>query len=232
MRFFLRYKELVVLQVVTAFAFSAKAQRVVDRAVEFWPQYYLHVPVDSVWSVSADYSDRYDDFNEKVQWIGRVGLNYQLTKYLNASAGYAYSEFFTASGIRREHRPWEQLLAVHRFKSFRLSHRLRLEERFQKDDRAQRYNYRLRYQFQVQVPVMKKQKAYFFISDEPMLNFGKELSGLNQFDQNRFQLGLQFKLLEEFYLTPAYQSTYQIQSNKKDFRRLDIWRIGITYRWE
>ncbi|WP_207421263.1 DUF2490 domain-containing protein [Desertivirga brevis] len=228
----MKFKELVLLQVMTAFAFSAEAQRVVDKAVEFWPQYYLHVPVDSVWSVSADYSDRYDNFNDKVQWIGRVGLNYQLSKMISVSAGYAYSEFFTASGIRRENRPWEQLTAVHKFKKFRVSHRLRLEERFQKDTRAERFNYRLRYQFQVQVPVFKNQKGYFFISDEPMINLGKELKGLNKFDQNRFQFGMQFKLMEDFYLTPAYQSTYQIQSNKKDFRSLSIWRIGITYRWE
>ncbi|WP_207531694.1 DUF2490 domain-containing protein [Desertivirga arenae] len=232
MRFLLRSKELVVLQVMIAFVFSAKAQKLIDKGVEFWPQYYLQVPVDSLWSVSADYSDRYDDFNEKVQWIGRIGVNHQLNSFFSASAGYAYSEYFTNSGTRRENRPWQQLAVAHKYRFLRFSHRLRLEERFQRDDRSTRYNYRLRYQFQVQAPILKKQKGYVFISDEPMINFGKELNDLNKFDQNRLQIGLQFKLFEEFYLTPAYMSTYQIQSNKKDFRSLDIWRVGITYRWE
>jgi len=226
------FKRLAIVQVLVLFAFAGMAQKVVDRSVEFWPQYYVFVPVDTAWSVSGDYSDRYNDFNDKVQWIGRVGLNYQLNKRFSFSAGYAYSEYFTSVGVRREHRPWQQIAASQKYKFLRFSHRLRLEERFQKDDLKERYNHRLRYQFQVQVPVMKKQKAYFFISDEPMINLGKELKGLNKFDQNRFQVGMQFKLINDFYITPAYQSTLQIQSNKVDFRKLDIWRIGITYKWE
>jgi len=226
------FKKVALLPALVLFALTTKAQRIVDKGVEFWPQYYLQVPVDTTWSVSADYSDRYNDFNEKVQWIGRVGVNYQLNNFLSASAGYAYSEYFTSSGIRRENRPWEQLMVVHTYKYLRFSHRLRLEERFQRDDRTDRYNSRLRYQFQIQVPLMKKQKAYFFIADEPMFNFGKELKDLNKFDQNRFQFGFQFKLTQDFYLTPAYQNTYQIQSNKRDFKSLDIWRIGVTYKWE
>lgn len=225
-------KRLILLKLSLLLFAKAFSQKVVDRSVEFWPQYYVHVPVDSVWSVSADYSDRYNDFNDKVQWIGRAGVNYQFSKRLTLSAGYAYSEFFTSSGVRRENRPWQQLAAVQRYRSVRFSHRLRLEQRFQKDDKTERYNHRLRYQFQVQVPIMKKQKAYFFIADEPMINLGKELKGLNKFDQNRVQFGVQFKVSGDFYVTPAYQSTYQIQSNKVDFRKLDIWRAGITYRWE
>ena len=225
-------RRLLLSNIGLVLSINAFPQKVVDHSVEFWPQYYVHVPVDSTWSVSADYSDRYNDFSNKIQWIGRVGANYQLNKRFLFSAGYAYSEYFTASGVRREHRPWQQLAAVQRYRFFRFSHRLRLEERFQKDARAERYNHRLRYQFQVQMPIMKKQKAYIFVADEPMINLGKELKGVNKFDQNRFQFGAQFKLYRDLYISPAYQSTYQIQSNKVDFKRLDIWRIGITYRWE
>jgi len=207
------------------------AQKKVERDVEFWPQYYIAISVDSTkWSVAADYSDRYSDFDKRVQWIGRVGLNYELNKLFTISAGYAYSEYFSGSSVRRENRPWQQVQVVHPFQCLKLNHRLRLEERFQRDQKGDKFNYRLRYQFMAQLPLMPKQKMYFFISDEPMINFGDQVKG-NIFDQNRLQAGMQIKVIDHFYITPALQNTYQIQSNKVDYKSLTIWRTGITYKW-
>ena len=214
----------------TLFFCPAIAQKV-EKGTEFWPQYYLNLRIDSNWSVSSDYSSRYNDaqLDQRIQWIARAGLGFQLTKNLNISAGFAYSEYFSAAGVRRENRPWQQLQLANKFNRFTINNRLRLEERSNKDVKGEKFNYRLRYQLQFQVPLLARQRLALMLSDEPMINFGKQVSG-NIFDQNRLMAALQVKFARNLFFIPAYQHTYQIQSNKKDFKSLDILRTGIIYK--
>lgn len=180
--------------------------------------------------MAGDYSHRHSDFfAKKVQWIGRVGVNYKLTENLSLSAGHAYSEFFTSTGIRRENRPWQQAQLNSSVQKVKLNQRLRLEERFQKDKSSSRFNYRLRYQFLAMLPVLSEERCAFFVSDEPMINFGKQITG-QLFDQNRLQLGLQIKLVDNVFLSPAYMYTYQYQQSTKAFRNVNIVRTGIIYK--
>lgn len=197
---------------------------------EMWPHYYLQLPINNKWSVSADYSHRYSGFFEsKTQWIGRTGFDYKLTEKFSLSAGYAYSEYFLANGVRREDRPWQQTQVNHSFQKLKISHRLRLEERFQRDRNSDRFNFRLRYQFMVNYPILSQQRLSCYISDEPMINFGKQIVG-NMFDQNRLQGGLQIKLAENVFFMPAYMYMYQYQSSTKDFKSKNIIRTGLMYK--
>lgn len=195
---------------------------------EIWPQYYIQVPlVKDKWSVLSDYSHRYSGlFEAKTQWIARAGISYNLKKNISVAAGYAYSEYFSVSGVRRENRPWQQVQLDHKVKQIKLNHRMRLEERYQTGGK---FNYRLRYQALFLLPLLPEQRLAVTLSDEFMLNFGKQVSG-NQFDQNRLQLALQIKLAKHLFLAPAYLYSYQIQSNKKDFRNINILRTGLLYK--
>lgn len=224
------FRSFFFLVLFTTFSLSTKAQSKSSNDSEIWPQYYLQTPIKGKWSITADYSHRYNGFfDDKTQWIGRAGIIYNITSKVSMAAGFAYSEYFPASGIRRENRPWQQIQVDNSFQGFKLNHRLRLEERFQKDALSERFNYRLRYQIIAAVPLISKQRLDFIVSDEVMVNAGKEVVG-NKFDQNRLQAGLQIKLANHVFLTPAYLYTYQIQSNKKDFRNIDIVRTGIVYK--
>ncbi|WP_207426040.1 DUF2490 domain-containing protein [Pedobacter sp. SYSU D00535] len=224
-----RFMPRMVLAGLVVFLCLPGSAQTVQRGTEFWPQYYVNFALDSNWSVASDYSHRYAEFNQRNQWIGRVGLQYQISPTFSASVGYAYSEYFSGSSVRRENRPWQQLQLVNKFSGFLLQHRLRLEERFNKDNRGERFNYRLRFQLQLHVPVLPQQKLTAFISEEPMVNFGSEVTG-KKFDQNRIQAGLQIKLVSRIYFTPAYQHTFQLQANKTDFKSLHILRTGFTYK--
>ncbi|MBC8051845.1 MAG: DUF2490 domain-containing protein [Sphingobacteriaceae bacterium] len=226
------FRFFLVLSGLFAYSFSSLAQSKSINDSEVWPQFYFQAPINSKWSVAADYSHRYSGlFESKTQWIGRVGLSYIIKKNLSLSAGYAYSEYFPASGIRRENRPWQQVQVDNSFRRLKLNHRLRLEERFIKDKSSERFNYRLRYQILALIPVLPGKRLSIGISDEVMINAGNQVSG-NKFDQNRLQAGLQIKLANHVFLNPAYLYTYQIQSNKKDFRNIDIVRAGIIYKRE
>ena len=228
MRVFLLF--VLVWQICVPSLSFSQDQTATSSDLEMWPQYYLQFPVKGKWSLAADYSHRYSDlFEKKTQWIGRAGLNHSLSESLTLSAGYAYSEFFTSSGIRRENRPWQQVQFNSSWKKVKLNHRLRLEERFLEDKSSNRFNYRLRYQFMTTYPLLSDQRCLLYVSDEPMINWGKQITGQN-FDQNRLQLGLQIKLVDKVFLSPAYMYVYQYQQSTKAFRNINVVRTGFIYR--
>jgi hypothetical protein len=196
---------------------------------EIWPQYYLQYGLSKKWSLQSDYSHRYADFfDRKTQWIARAGLVCKLHSGFSAAAGYAYSEYFPATGVRKENRPWQQLQHEYAGK-VKVMQRLRLEERFQHDASSNRFNYRIRYQVQLMLPLLPRQGVFLQVSDEPMLNFGKEISG-NKFDQNRLQGGLQIKLHDHVFFAPSYLNIYQYQPSRRNFRTIDVVRAGLIYR--
>jgi hypothetical protein len=201
-----------------------------SQTTEIWPQYYIQVPVAKKLFLSTDFSHRYDGaFKNKVQWISRLGFGYKITAQLTLGVGHAYSEFFSASGVRRENRPWQQLQSDFSVGNIKLMQRLRLEERFQKDQSLERFNYRVRFQFQVTIPVLPEQKLSLQLSDEPMINFGREISG-NHFDQNRLQGGFQIKVVKNVFLMPSYVYLHQYQPSRKSFRNVNVFRTGLAYR--
>ena len=223
-------RSFLILSVLISNLFNSFAQSRSVNESEVWPQYYLDLPIKDKWVVKSDFSHRYKEFFEnKTQWIGRVAAGYKFKEKYTVAVGYAYSEFFLASGKRLEHRPFQQIEREDLFTGLRIGQRLRLEERFQKDRIVQKFNYRLRYQINATIPLLAKPRLSLSVSDELMLNAGKQVSG-NKFDQNRAQIGLQLKLAEHLFITPAYLYLYQWQASKKDFRNVDVVRTLLIYR--
>ena len=225
----MQYPSLIAASVLLCLLPSA-SQSQTSPDLEIWPQYYLQVPLRNKLTGVADYSHRYGGlFEKRTQWIGRVGLNYALNDKFSIALGYAYSEYFTKNGVRRENRPWQQIQLENNISNFKISQRLRLEERFQEDRTSERFNYRLRYQVLGSVPLVSKQRLSVNVSDEVMVNTGEQVDG-NRFDQNRLQAGVQIKLTANVFFAPAYLYIYQIQANKKDFRNINVLRTGLIYK--
>ena len=144
------------------------------------------------------------------QFLGRVGLLYDVTKSRSIRIGGGYAYLRTSSGSADEglevpeHRAWEQLqLRQDATESVSLTHRFRLENRWVGVKvmdpngviRLERYNFtnRFRYALRAHVPLngRHESKYYASIQNEVMFNFGRDAD--NTFDQNRVSAVLGYR---------------------------------------
>jgi hypothetical protein len=128
------------------------------------------------------------------QLLLRPGLSFALTRAVKASAGYAYlsTEATDALGELRvpEHRGWGMLQLSHGLFGAAATHRLRLEQRYQRLGRAGApwtASERARYQMRVAVPVGRT--TYVALADELFASFGGAAASLDV-DQNRATVSL------------------------------------------
>ena len=174
--------------------------------------------------------------------VFRPGITYYITDNTRATAGYAYMNHFQADNAgnisQPEHRFWQQLQWSDLHSTFRLTQRIRLEERFRRkfitpeklaDDYF--FNYRIRYSLGLQIPLTgtayKKKSLSAFISDEVMINFGKSVV-YNYFDQNRFLAGLNYYIDDNNTIFLGYMNQFQQQATGSDYLSMNVLRIVYT----
>ena len=119
----------------------------------------------------------------------RPGLGYALTPQWSAHVGYAWIQTYPDSGVRLEHRPWEQLQWRDRIGEWTAISRSRLEQRFfeGEDDVGNRF----RQMFRGTRPLYGPASPYLAVSDELFFDLDDtswgQRSGLRQ---NRAFAGL------------------------------------------
>lgn len=155
----------------------------------------------SRWGLHAEAQARRSDFVLKwQQYQLRPALNFQLSKSIALTFGYAFTESYRYGDypvVHRfpEHRAYEQVLYTRRIKKLDFQNRFRLEQRnigqaaLQPDGAykiaSYRYENRIRYQLRTNIPLpFANRRHYIGLYDEIMFNFGKNVAG-NTFDQNR-----------------------------------------------
>jgi Protein of unknown function (DUF2490) len=176
-----------------------------------WYAYYGdHHLGDSRFALYYDAQLRVFDLDSGAyQFLGRVGLLYDLTKSRSIRVGGGYAFLRTSSGSEEEglevpeHRAWEHLQLTHKAKHVSLTHRFRIENRWigvkSIDEngviRLDRYDFsnRFRYALRATVPLdgQDESKYYASIQNEFMLNFGRNKD--NTFDQNRLSAVLGYR---------------------------------------
>lgn len=195
------------------FFFQVQSQNITSRDTRLWLGYVTQSRV----------SDRVSLWND-AHWVShgfgilRTGVSYHFNNKLNVitTAGYAHLWIYPAKGLqtfRPEHRAWGQTTATHKLNDFNFFHRLRYEARFRGkiiDDHLQNefnFNYRFRYLLQTKYNLTKqkdaRQKFFALVSDEVLLNAGKEITGGFRLDQNRILLGAGCQI-KNFTVQAAY----------------------------
>ena len=160
---------------------------------------------------------RYFDFGDTYQQeVYRTGLNYSFHKKINTTLGGVYSvtdNTYKSAGFNlKEYRLYQDLNIKGSLKKLSLKHRVRLAQRFTKQNTRKKTKHRIRYGLFFKYPIFKKWKAYAF--NETFIKFATK-----SFGQNRIGTGIIRKINKNFKLKVGYLN---IKSSTNTINRLQL----------
>ncbi len=178
--------------------------------------------------------------NKLSQSLFSAGLSWDVKGFIKLATGYEYASILPANAkikvTQSEYRPWQQVQFANNFSSFKITQRLRLEERFRKVlfndstlEPGNSFNFRFRYNILGEFPLSKKEGVLkpisLILSEEILINIGKQVV-YNYFDQNRVFVGLKFKINEGNSIQLGYLNLFQQLPAYNKFRNLHILRLN------
>ena len=236
MKFFLFF-------IILFYSYSIYSQEVkeVEVTSQYWINYSGRLRISNKLELIAESTLRSKDhsINKLSQSLFSAGLSWDVKDFIKLSTGYEYASILPANSkikvTQSEYRPWQQVQFANNFSSFKITQRLRLEERFRKvlfndstlaPDNA--FNFRFRYNILGEFPLSKKEGVLkpisLILSEEILINIGKQVV-YNYFDQNRAFVGLKFKINEGNSIQLGYLNLFQ-QLPAAKFRNLHILRLS------
>ena len=214
---------LLVLMMIVRTGFGQEKQT--QSFDQVWLGYFNQTRFSNKWGSWTDLHLRTkeDFFTNFFQSIVRVGLTYYLNDAAKITAGYAYVSNYPGDNHKNvtqpEHRPWQQIQWLTKYKKIKTVQGLRLEEKFRRKILNQsqlasgyNFNYKIRYNFLLQTPLLKKafepHGFAFIVNDDVHINFGKQVI-YNYFDQNRFFVGFGYQTNKSDQLQLGYMNLFQ-----------------------
>lgn len=241
-------------------AFSQPYRENVFNAIG-WYGYFGDHKIAKKWSIHTEYQFRRTDFiTNWQQSLARFGVNYHFTDQVMFTIGYAHAQAFTYGDkpIARkdqfgddqsfpEHRIYQDILLKNNTGRFEISHRLKLEERFlgnaydAKDNRiagkwnfVMRFRYRIRLAMPLQGNTIDDNEFYLHAFDEILIGAGENVKN-NIFDQNRFNIGIGYKLNKNCKFELGYFNQIVTKPASDKITKLPViesnngFLLGITY---
>lgn len=189
------------------------AQKVIHHSSQQWIQYYTQIKVSQRWSINADAGFRWKDGN-KLQYIGRTGINYQVNSKLRIGGGVATTGSYQGENLSKvEFRPYQEIFAPINDKKVAITSRFRMEERFFKNRLeipvTHEFNFRFRYQLSFSIPIATLSKRddskqlSLTLSDEIFINAGKDIV-YNALDRNRLLIGPSISISRQMMVSASY----------------------------
>jgi len=229
------------LLLLTITGFSQTKNIIVSE--QTWLAYFNQTRLTKKSGLWLDVHFRFtDDFAERMsQDIFRLGYVYYLHDNVRLAAGYAYVTNFSGEDDvpnLNEHRPWQQIQWFDKRKHFSMMQYLRLEERYKQQlvngevsDEFQ-FNYRIRYNMAFTIPLksggVQPKTPFIFVSDEVMINFGKEIIN-NYFDQNRFFIGFGYQFTKSLNAHLGYLNVFLERPSGTDFINTHAIRLFVFH---
>lgn len=211
-----------------------------------WLRYHNKIRLADRWEWQTHFDKRfYISPVKQHQYLLRTQVFYEVQKKLSLSQGFVYllqSPHDPEDASRfslPEYRPFQEAVIKNDIGRAQIRHRYRLEERFihKADSREEillpgyHFSFRARYQFQVQFPLLKiteEKKLNFRISEEVMLNFGKNIV-YNTFDQSRFSAAFLYSISKALEVEAGYSHWYQQRADGKSYFNRHIWRATVFH---
>ena len=198
--------------------------RITDPNTIGWYAFNANVKLNEKWSINSEFQWRRDELiAQPMQNLLRSGLNYTVNPKFSIRAGYALAETYNYGDIPlnnfgkqfTEHRSWQMVNLIDKIKSFEISHRFMLEQRWigrysnsslEKEDQFV-FSNRFRYMFRLQFPLKGKSigdnTPYAAVYDEVLIGFGKNVNE-NVFDQNRLGILLGYRFSSKVRIEGGY----------------------------
>jgi hypothetical protein len=175
------------------------APKILDFNKHLWVNYSGEHSIHGRWGMHFDAQWRRSDLGTIwQQYQARPAVNYQLTKDILLTTGYAYTRAypygdFPVAAAFPEHRVYQQVVVNKRVRSLNTQHRTRMEQRWIRYPNQNQWTYqnRFRYMLRVEVPLgdpEERNRWYIPVYDEILLGIPPNY-GARTFDQNRLAVG-------------------------------------------
>jgi hypothetical protein len=172
---------------------------------QVWAGLIVPVKINSKWTVINDVHFIPESF-----LILRTGLtrNFKTTQKINVSTSLGYSHLWlypqsNSGPTRNERRPWGQTVLRQNILKAELTHRFRFDARFKQKVVNQelldefQFNWRFRYSINLKHPFSveneKFKKWYWYVSNEILYDFGKNIKNNHRLNQNRISAGIGYQ---------------------------------------
>jgi hypothetical protein len=203
----------------------------------FWLGYYNSVQLNSKWNINTDIQHRTKNGYEiQSQSLIRSSLAYKFNEGIQISGGVAHFRHFLTNELNRgEWRPWQEISAAQQYDKFRLSNKIRIEQRYNQivvADALTNYysfNWRFRYKFDLDVVILKRlSKTHTLnIGNEFMLNAGRSV--LNPFDQNRSYVSINYQIATNLKIQFQYMYIVQYLPSKINYDHISVLRFNLYH---
>lgn len=207
-------KNIVLFLSLTLLFLKSQAQTSAENKLGTWYMYNGTHKFSNKVALKTSFHVRYFEFiTEYQQEIYRLGLNYKINKNVNFTVGSVYS--ITDSSYKEnlpdlyEYRFYQDLNVKDKWGIFSINHRLRLAQRFRRQNFQNRTTHRIRYGLFLKYPISKQLVTYAF--NEVFIKFATKYFG-----QNRTGFGFIQKVNEQLKLKIGYMHT--LFANKKSHR--------------
>ena len=194
--------------------FISYAQSNPEKELGAWYMYNGSHKIADKFSIKTMAHFRFFEIGDDMQqFIGRLGANYQFSKTISTTIGYAYLStdrtFGALNGDFSDHRIYEDLNVKHKLSDLGIAHRLRAEQRFFES----RTGHFVRYQLGLSYPLSKKWSTYIY--DEIFFDFDGQA-----YNQNWLGLGFKYKLSKVVKLQVGYMSI--LDDLSRSFNRIQL----------
>ena len=205
-----------------------------------WLGYYNSIILNSKWSINSDIQFRTkNEIKHYSQALVRTDVSYKPKDRITISLGLAHFRYFiTDEKTRGEWRPWQELKLIDKIGNCKLTHRLRVEQRFNETVKNSettndyQFNFRFRYRFDLRYPILKEKETgnnvFALIGNEIMVNAGNNI-GYNYFDQDRLYAGINYEINKKVSLQLQYMHIWQQTSNGLTLYSNEVLRFNIYH---
>lgn len=219
---------------------AQNASPVIVKDNMLWLGYFSMIKFNERWSLNSDAQFRTrNEVKNYSQALLRTGLSYKLNEKVDVTLGLAHFRFFiTNDKTRGEWRPWQELKLNDKFGNYKLSHRFRVEQRFNENVKnaeatnEYQFNFRFRYRLDLRYPLLKENEVgnniYVLVGNEIMINAGNNII-YNYFDQDRLYAGINYEINKKISLQLQYMHIWQQASNGLTLNSNEVIRFNIYH---
>lgn len=226
---------------IVGFTIQKAAAQTFVSSNQQWLHYYLQADINEKNRVGFDAGFRFkNEFAEPSQFLTRISYSKKLKPSFSVGGGFVFSGYFDFGILeRKEFRPYQEFLYLHKWKKSNIQTRYRLEERFYSDrndpDLNQnhfvlRNRFSFSYSFLVVKPFRKKENTslWFQICDEVFINAPLNKT-TNWFDQNRIMAGPVLKLKKDMSLQFLYNLQISSMSQESTFKVTHVFWLRFRH---